>query len=186
MIPICILAIEDDSDREYMTWLFLQYQKLMYSTIQKITQDQWTADDVLQSSLEKLINKIALLRTLDRNRLVNYIITTCKNTAITEVQSKAKHTVLNFDDCHDRSPEDDFSMDARLIQKENIEALEHIWPQLDERSRYLLEARYILGKRAKDIAADLNVSPESVRMALTRARRSAYKLITQRNALKCQ
>lgn len=177
MIPICILAIEDDSDREYMTWLFLQYQKLMYSTILKITQDQWMTDDVLQSSLEKLINKIALLRTLDRNHLVNYIITTCKNTAITEVQSKSKHMDLNFDDCRDRSPEEDLSMDAWLIRKENIEALEHIWPQLDERSRYLLEARYILGKKAKDIAADLNASPESVRMALTRAKRNAYKLI---------
>lgn len=35
MIPYYILAIEDETDRAYMTALFFQYQKLMYSTIQK-------------------------------------------------------------------------------------------------------------------------------------------------------
>ena len=45
MIPACILAIEDESDREFMTSLFLQYEKLMYSTIRKVTQDSWLVDD---------------------------------------------------------------------------------------------------------------------------------------------
>ena len=31
MIPYYILAIEDETDRAYMTALFFQYQKLMYS-----------------------------------------------------------------------------------------------------------------------------------------------------------
>lgn len=39
MIPYYILAIEDETDRAYMTALFFQYQKLMYSTIQKVTND---------------------------------------------------------------------------------------------------------------------------------------------------
>lgn len=37
MIPYYILAIEDETDRAHMTALFFQYQKLMYSTIQKVT-----------------------------------------------------------------------------------------------------------------------------------------------------
>lgn len=41
MIPYYILAIEDETDRAYMTALFFQYQKLMYSTIQKVTNDHW-------------------------------------------------------------------------------------------------------------------------------------------------
>lgn len=81
MIPYCILAIEDDSDREFMTALYYQYRKLMYSTTQKILKDQWSTDDVVQTSLEKLIDKIPLLRTLDQNHLANYIISTCKNNA---------------------------------------------------------------------------------------------------------
>lgn len=83
MIPYCILAIEDPSDREFMTELFLHYQKLMYATIQKITQDHWLIDDIFQSTLERLIDKITLLRTFDRDRLINYIIVSCRNNAYT-------------------------------------------------------------------------------------------------------
>ncbi len=28
MIPYCILIIEDDDDREFMTWLFRNYNRL--------------------------------------------------------------------------------------------------------------------------------------------------------------
>ena len=49
MIPVYILAIEDESDREYMTWLYCQYEKLMFSTIRKYTNDSWLVDDIMQS-----------------------------------------------------------------------------------------------------------------------------------------
>ena len=55
MIPYYILAIEDETDRAYMTALFFQYQKLMYSTIQKVTNDHWLIDDIFQTSFEHLI-----------------------------------------------------------------------------------------------------------------------------------
>lgn len=60
MIPYYILAIEDETDRAYMTALFFQYQKLMYSTIQKVTNDHWLIDDIFQTSFEHLIGKIRI------------------------------------------------------------------------------------------------------------------------------
>jgi len=32
MIPLCILAIENDDDREFMTNIYNQYQRLIYQT----------------------------------------------------------------------------------------------------------------------------------------------------------
>ena len=51
MIPICIQAIENDDDRDFMEWLFLEYHPLMYATIRKVIHDQWTCEDVLQESV---------------------------------------------------------------------------------------------------------------------------------------
>ena len=48
MIPYCIAAIQDESDREFMTRVFLQYQRLMYQRILLIVNNKWDADDVLQ------------------------------------------------------------------------------------------------------------------------------------------
>lgn len=81
MIPYYILAIENESDREFMTAIFLQYERLMYSSILKVTQDNWLVDDIFQCTFEKLIDKVELLKTLTRDRLVNYLIVACRNTA---------------------------------------------------------------------------------------------------------
>lgn len=55
------------------------------------------------------------------------------------------------------------------------------WPRCgpgwDENTRWLLEARYILDYSDGELARELGVKPDSVRMALTRARRKARRLM---------
>lgn len=179
MIPYIILAIEDDSDREYMTTLFVEYHRLMYSEIRKVISDQWVIDDILQSTLIKLIDKIPLLRTLDRTHLINYIITACKNTARNEIRYRSRHPAFSFDEAFDGSePDNTFvPVEEQVAHADSLARLAQVWDELDDRSRYLLEARYILEKTDADIAADLGIQPKSVRMALTRARKAAKELM---------
>ena len=87
MLPICILSIEDESDREFMTRVYTRYQWLMYDTIKQGIGDHWSAEDVVQNTLIRLINKIEKLKTLDERHMVNYIITACKHTAYNEVRN---------------------------------------------------------------------------------------------------
>ena len=115
MLPICILAIRDDDDRAYMTRLFVKYQRLMYRTIYDILGDKWATEDVLQTTLLRLID--------------------------------------------------------------HLDTLAQVWPRLDENTRWLLEARYILDYSDGELARELGVKPDSVRMALTRARRKARRLM---------
>ena len=58
-----------------------------------------------------------------------------------------------------------------------LDALAQVWPRLDENTRWLLEARYILDYSDGELARELGVKPDSVRMALTRARRKARHLM---------
>lgn len=183
MIPYCVLAIEDDDDREFMTFIFLEYQRLMYRTIYQITHDSWTTEDVMQETLIKLIDKIPLLRSQDRSRRVNYIISAAKNTAINYLKREKKVTVFSFDDNMD-SP---FGLSADLIEDyleqvsiwDDWDCLHRVWPELDPKSQYLLEGRYILKKSPEEMAHDLGIKTNSLRMALTRAKRLAKKLIQE-------
>ena len=181
MIPYCILAIEDESDREFMTQLYLQHQRLMYSTIKKIVKDPWEADDVFQITLEKMIGRISFLRTLDRAGLINYVVVSCRHNAYTELQRQSKKQVFSFDDLRDGVDIEDTkqAMEERVIFQESLEKLTDIWTKLDPRTRYLLEAQYALQKSANEIAADLNIKPDSVRMALVRARKKARRMMEE-------
>ena len=56
MIPYCILVIEDDDDREFMTLLYIRYQRLLYKEIYEILKKPWNTEDILQATLVKLID----------------------------------------------------------------------------------------------------------------------------------
>ena len=58
MIPFAILTLADESDREFMTRLYLEHRLLMFSEIKKLVHDQWAAEDLIQDALIKLIDKI--------------------------------------------------------------------------------------------------------------------------------
>ena len=68
-------------------------------------------------------------------------------------------------------------MEMKYIHEEDLRHMARIWKDLDSRSQYVLEARYILGKNDAEIAAALGLKPNSVRMVLTRARKKAYDLM---------
>ena len=177
MIPAIILAIENDNERDFMIDLYSSYHRLMFSEIQKITNDTWTTDDVLQISLIKLIEKISLLRTFERNRLVSYIITTCRNNAYnyTKKPSITRECDLIETDGVDYNSN---PLETLILQKEREMIIRTAWNSLDERSRYFLESKYILQKTDKEIAADLDINPNSVRMYLTRSRNPLKTKIT--------
>ena len=76
MLPLMLMAIEDENDREFMERLYLQYHRLIYSEVRKLIQNEDEAEDLMQTVVEKLIHKVDLLRDRERRRLVNYVIST--------------------------------------------------------------------------------------------------------------
>lgn len=178
MIPLYILAIEDSDDREFMSKLFVQYQRLMYSTIFEILHDTWATEDVLQTTVEKLIDKLSLLKKFDHAHLASYIITACRHTAYNDLRYKSRHKICSLD-VEDGFELNSIDVEPQIIRIMDLEALSNVWQDLDPRSRYVLEARYLLEKSTDEIASELNIKPDSVRMAISRARKKAYMLMTK-------
>ena len=170
MLPLIIMAIEDENDKEFMTRLYLQYRRLIYSEIRKITGEWDEAEDLVQTVVEKLLEKLPLLRGMERDKLVNYIISTARNTAYNSLRGK-KPEVLWED--QERLPDPAPAPEERVMAQEDLLALARAWLGLDEKTRYLLSAKYILNKSGREIAGDLGMPPDNVRTALVRARQRA-------------
>lgn len=153
-----------------MTWLYLQYRRLIYSEIQKIIGSTDEVKDLLQSVIVKLIEKLPLLRKIEQRKLVNYIISTAKNTAYNFLRGKDREILWeNQEEPPDPAP----IPEEQIIRQEDLYRLARVWVDLDEKTQYLLSAKYILKKSSKEIASDLNMPPDNVRMALVRAKRKA-------------
>lgn len=179
MISFVVAAIEDIDDRDFMESLYRSYKRLMYSEIHKIVWDPWDIEDVLQSALIRLIDKIPLLRSLGRDQLVNYIISTSRNTALNYVRDKKRVTQFSFDetiDSLDASRPSDTALE-RLELIEIMQAVGEAWKKLDEKYKRVLEMKYILEKSNEEIAAEFDIGVNSVRMLLTRARNRLKELL---------
>lgn len=179
MLPICIMTIEDESDREFMARLYTRYRRLMYDTIRQVVGDHWSAEDVVQATLLKLIDKVPKLQTLDDRRTAGYIVAACRHTAYNELRRRSRQPLFVPEEerTADSATSSPRSMELHMIRKEDLRRMAEIWGKLDERSRFVLEARYILEQTDAEIAQSLSISPESVRMVLTRARRKAFALM---------
>lgn len=179
MIPNCILVIENDDDREFMTQLYFDYSRLMYSEIKKIIKREQDREDVMQTVLEKLIDKIPLLRSRTHSQLINYIISACKFTSFNLLRDSDAKKETGYEDylTVPSAKQNEREIELRMIADEELEALRRVLPKLDLRTQCLLEGYYILEKPMAELGAELGIKPSSVRMSLTRARKKAFELL---------
>ena len=183
MIPYCILLIENEDDREFMASLYQRYNRLMYDTIIKIAKNPHDTEDILQNALVRLIDKIGLLRSRGHDQLANYIISTCKTTALDYINRSLPKNEISLEECEELpEPGTDFhyndhAVELRLVKGEELEALYQVLPRLDTNTRCLLEGYYFQGRSMAELGEELGIKPDSVRMALARARRKAFELL---------
>lgn len=177
MIPYLILAIEDDDDRAFMTDLYMNYRQLLYKEILQITHNRWDAEDLMQSLLVKLIDRLETLRRLSEPQLVAYIYTAARHTAFNHCRDDKSSL---FADIEPEETASSYDTEDFIIKKEQMFNLLSVWDSLDESTKYLLSARYILNKSGKEIAEELQIPPNNVRMAIVRAKRKARRAIMER------
>ncbi|BDF68690.1 hypothetical protein CE91St43_26620 [Oscillospiraceae bacterium] len=180
--PSCILAIENESDRNFMMEIYAEYRDLMYYKISLVARgrkDEW--EDILHDTAAALCDHIDTMRRLNRPRLTSYVVVAAENQAKNFLRYQDRHKRVSFEEALDRSdPLDGGGAEEEIIRMERVDELYQVMGELDERSRSLLMAKYFLNRRDAEIAADLGVEEGSVRVYLSRARGKAKRLILAR------
>lgn len=173
-LPIVILAIENESDREYMASVYEEFNRLIFWQIHEIEPSCHDGEDIVNEVLIKLIDKIDTIKGFERETLINYIITTTRNVMYNYLNEKTRYYRKVYDG-DDSSIADDYDLEGEVFDRIDIESLSELWPSVDEPTRDILERKYILEQPDAEIAKTLGIKTTSVRMYLTRARKSAYK-----------
>ena len=179
MIALICAAVEEQTDKEYMLWLYEKFKALMFYTAKKYVGDQMTCDDIVQECIIKLIPKIDMLRTRDEKIVAGYIVTTIRNVSINHLKQeerKKQHLTLDEEEVTQlAAPE--WSLEDAVLIKEKSAFISAALRQLPEIERLLLEGKYILEYSDEELAAQFHYKPNSIRMKLTRARRHALAIL---------
>lgn len=147
-IPASILAIENESDRDFMENIFFSYQRLIYHEIGSILNDPWSKDDIFQTVIVQLINNIDTLRPMPAKVLTSYIATSARNAALTHIRNISRRKEVLADEFDNNYVDADHDTDPEfiLLKSEEINSFAKVWDELDDKTKFLLSSRYILEK----------------------------------------
>lgn len=179
-------VLEEPSQPPNVEEIYLEYKKLMYATARKFTSNVEDQKDIVQTAMERLIKIFSVPRPERRCISGGYIVFTIRSVAIDFLRKQgreAEHCISIEDDQLKNTAATDSSLDEQLLSLNSAEQLWSIWSQLSPEDRILLEGRHVLGYTSEELATVLDCKASSVRMKLTRARRRAAKLLSERNEL---
>lgn len=181
MIPIALYSIEDDYERNFMINLYNKYYQISKNKAYSILHDYDEAEESVQDAFVKLIENLPRIIKLEPAKLSVYVIITVKNVAIDHYRKKRnvcdKEYSFRDDEILEKTADDKPLPEDLYLKKEELEELSNALKKLPEKSKIILEAKYILGQTDREIGEMIGVSEKSVRMYLTRARRQAYELM---------
>lgn len=180
MLLMLISEIESPDSRQFMTELYEDFGRLMYHTAKQLIDEPEGQEDVVQDALIKLIEKVETLRGLDRTQRASYIVHTVRNTAFKFLKRRDREQNKIIQPDFSGEEDDDRPLEELLLREELKEAFRTVWQTLPEREKLLLEGKYLLGQSNQELAEAVGIQPNSVRMALTRAKRTALKEIERR------
>ena len=172
--PLVLLSVKNEEDRAYLDALYRQHCRLMFAAAWKYTSDRLTAEDIVSESIVALLGKVDVLRTMDPAALRVYLVTTVRNTAFSHFRRTKR-----IDAYHLRVSDETI---ARLPEQlppaqQDVADVLHAMHGMGERDQAMLRMKYFDGLDNDDIARAMNLSPESIRQSLSRARKRLKAII---------
>ncbi len=172
MLTAVIAAIEDENDRSLIESLYTDYYVLMLHKAQSMVRDRHAAEDVVESVMLRLIDRIELLQGCNRASVRSYLVTCVRNEAIDRIRREKK--TQSLDDAEERLcklPDESPQLDTRLIREEQIQAVIKALEALDDRERLVLRMKYYDRMTEAEIARLFGMSRSGIRNVIDRARR---------------
>lgn len=176
-----IESLADPNDKRFIEKIYKDFNRTMFKTAGRYVSSLPDQEDIVQNAIVKLIGRVDDLRKFSCCVLPKYIVYTIRSVAIDFLRTRGRleaHIVSLDDNMTVESKSE--PLDAYLISKERTARSKEIWPKLPEEEQLLLEGKYIWGHSDKELAEDFRCKPDSIRMKLTRARRHALNLMTER------
>lgn len=171
-----IMAIEDDSDRFFMSELYVRYEKYIKKFVYDYVKNWDVAEDGVHDVILKIINNLELFRDASEVEQTRLVCIYSRSVAI-NFYRRAKLEKNLFEEL----PEDQEMADARIadcehspeqlvMSEENNRILTKLVNNLPELYRDVVTLKYGHNMKCADIAKSLDISESVVSTRLMRAR----------------
>lgn len=175
------------NEPDFMTRLYFEYERLMFYIAGQYTPDVFLREEIVQTALLQLLQKQDMLYELTPAARAVYLTTTVRHTAMNRIKKERREQAhqISLEDAHEEVWQmQEISCDLYLVQMEDRHALLRALDALSEEDRFLLAGKYILRLDDPALAQQLACKPGSIRMKLTRARKTLLKKLKWEEAVR--
>lgn len=182
-LPPVLLAIENDTDRDYLTQIYLDYRKLIYKVALTFFHDNYSeVEDAFGNTLEKICRRPELLRSVSDVRKASYIAAMTANTCRDRLRKKKRSEyAYSLEDGAAERIADPADPYAYLFEYSNMSEVLESWQSLSDKDRDIIRMYYAEEKSVPEMAALLGVKEATVYTALFRARKHLTELLKKEN-----
>lgn len=158
----------------YFRECILPLKEMLFRIALRITMNQQEAEDVVQETMLKIWDRREEWSRM--NSVEAYCVTIAKNLAMDRIALKSSQTMQLADDYdYGASSASPFQ---KLVDSDNMNILSRLIEELSEKQREVLVMREVEGKSYKEIAAELKLTEEQVKVYLFRARQKIKQQFT--------
>lgn len=179
-LPLSILVIENDEDRQFLTEMYLQYRPLMYKIASQFFRDNYAEmEDAVGGAVERLCKKCETLKQVECNKRASYIVSTVRNVCLSRLREIGRQR-RNRDYAPDAeavgsvpSPED---IQGIVFDRVFASDLLGAFPELSEKDKDLIRLRHMDLLGYDVIAQQMGIAEIAARTAVSRAKSKLERL----------
>ncbi|NLC43669.1 MAG: sigma-70 family RNA polymerase sigma factor [Clostridiales bacterium] len=169
MFLITLSTDNDNADSDKIERLYHKYYRLMYYVANKILQDNYLAEDAVQTAFLKLIPNLHKIEDINSHKTKAFVVIVVENVAKRMYTKRRKINTMALEELEYQISDNSNELEA-LISDLDLESIVEHMKKLHKNDSEILLLRYVHEMTSKEIAQLLDVKDAVVRKRLERAR----------------
>lgn len=177
---------EKGENEKFIEEIYLKYHPIMMKKSYEILKDTYLAEDTIQDTMISLIKKVNVIKGLNENQLVSYVVEAVRNKSINYKKSMSNYynniSIFEFDG-NDLKQDNyvlkdlESEVEKNILQKEQLIFLKNVLLSMSERDRKLLYLRFVKELSYAEISNIVAIDIKQVGIYISRAKKRFLKLI---------
>ena len=173
---LLFLSFATESDKNKFSYIYEKYKRLLLKKSYEILGDSALAEDAVSEAFLRVYRNLHKVDNPDSPMTASFLVVIVKNVSLTMLKKNSK-TVL--EDIDEGEYKDSFSLEASVIDKENIKVVKLITEKLPNSLREPFLLYYGNDLPHKDIAAFLNINENAVGVRIHRAKKKIVEMLRE-------
>jgi len=167
--------IETEEDKGKFEQLYKTYKNLMFYVSNRILNDEFLAEDTVHQTFIKIIEKLDKIEDVHCHKTKSYIVIMVRNCSINFYNRRKNQASISLEEIENvLFDEDTVSLDGATDLTKAILKLPEIYQSV-------LTLKYVQGFSNAEIAGVLDITEETVRKRLERARNKTAEIMEKEN-----